>query len=72
MPKYQINYSSHTYYYLTVEAPSYIKAQKIAQNTDGGDFVQSEHGDWEPEPQYDAIEINNTFHNIQEKKRHEN
>ena len=47
MANFRIVYKTTEYVYLDVEADSLEKAQEIAENTDGGEFVEEEAGDWE-------------------------
>lgn len=47
MAKYRVMYKSTDYLYLDVEADSLEEAKKIAEDTDGGEFVKDGYGDWE-------------------------
>ena len=48
-------YKSTEYVYLDVEADSLEEAKEIAENTDGGEFIEDGAGDWE----YDYTEDEN-------------
>lgn len=50
--KYRVMYKSVDYLYLDVEANSIEEAKEIAENTDGGEFIEDGVGDWD----YDRIE----------------
>ena len=47
MEKFQVVYKMTSYVCLDVEANSLEEAKEIAENTDGGDFVENGLGDWE-------------------------
>ena len=49
--KYRVMYKSTDYLYIDVEANSIEEAMEIAENTDGGEFIEDGVGDWE----YDRI-----------------
>ena len=49
--KYRVMYKSTDYLYIDVEADSMEEAIEIAENTDGGEFIEDGVGDWE----YDRI-----------------
>ena len=55
MAKYRVIYKSTDYVYLDVEANSLEEAKEIAENTDGGEFVEDGTGEWE----YDHTEDEN-------------
>ena len=55
MAKFKIMYKSTDYVYLMVEADSLEEAKEIAENTDGGEFIEDGTGDWE----YDHAEDEN-------------
>jgi hypothetical protein len=46
MAKYKVYASYISFCYIDVEADSEEQAYEIAENTDGGDFKQTELGDW--------------------------
>lgn len=45
--KYRVMYKSTEYLYIDVEADSIEEAMEIAENTDGGEFIEDGVGDWE-------------------------
>ena len=45
--KYRVMCKSISYVYLDVEANSVEEAVAIAEDTDGGDFINDGYGDWE-------------------------
>ncbi len=47
MAKFRVMYKSIGYVYLDIEADSLEEAREIAENTDGGEFVEDGIGDWE-------------------------
>ena len=47
MAKYRVFAKTISYAYLDVEAETGEKAKEIAENTDGGEFIATEDGDWE-------------------------
>ncbi len=47
MAKFRVMYKSTDYVYLDVEADSLEEAKEIAENTDGGEFIEDGTGDWE-------------------------
>lgn len=47
MALYRVWAKMTNYCYLDVEADSIDEAEEIADETDGGDFINSEDGDWE-------------------------
>lgn len=49
--KYRVMYKSTEYMYIDVEADSIEEAKEIAENTDGGEFIEDGVGDWE----YDRV-----------------
>ena len=49
--KYKVYYKSIDYVYLEVEANSPEEARAIAEDTDGGEFINDGYGSWE----YDYI-----------------
>lgn len=49
--KYRVMYKSTEYLYIDVEADSIEEAKEIAENTDGGEFIEDGVGDWE----YDRV-----------------
>lgn len=49
--KYRVMYRSIDYVYIDVEADSIEEAKEIAENTDGGEFIEDGVGDWE----YDSV-----------------
>ena len=49
--KYRVMYKSTEYVYIDVEADSIEEAKEIAENTDGGEFIEDDVGDWE----YDSV-----------------
>ena len=49
--KYRVMYKSTEYVYIDVEADSIEEAKGIAENTDGGEFIEDGVGDWE----YDSV-----------------
>ena len=49
--KYRVMYKSTEYVYIDVEADSIEEAKEIAENTDGGEFIEDGVGDWE----YDSV-----------------
>lgn len=49
--KYRVMYRSTDYVYIDVEANSVEEAKEIAENTDGGEFIEDGVGDWE----YDRV-----------------
>ena len=55
MAKFRVMYKSTDYVYLDVEADSLEEAKEIAENTDGGEFIEDGAGDWE----YDYTEDEN-------------
>lgn len=44
--KYRIFYKTVDYFYLDVEADSLEEAKGIAEDTDGGEFIEVSIGDW--------------------------
>ena len=46
MAKFKVKYKSIDYVYLDVEADSLEEAKEIAENTDGGEFMEDGVGDW--------------------------
>ena len=42
MAKFRVMYKSTDYVYLDVEADSLEEAKEIAENTDGGEFIEDE------------------------------
>lgn len=50
--KYRVFYKSTDYVYLDVEANSIEEAKSIAEDTDGGEFIEDGVGDWD----YDRIQ----------------
>lgn len=59
MAKFRVMYKSTDYVYLDVEADSLEEAKEIAENTDGGEFIEDGTGDWEYE--YTADENGNVI-----------
>lgn len=55
MAKFRVMYKSTDYVYLDVESDSLEEAKEIAENTDGGEFIEDGAGDWE----YDYTEDEN-------------
>lgn len=55
MANFRVRYKSISYVYLDVEADSIAEAKDIAENTDGGEFLEDGVGDWE----YDCTEDEN-------------
>lgn len=55
MAKFRVKYRSIDYLYLDVEADTFEEAKEIAENTDGGEFIENGIGDWE----YDHTEDGN-------------
>lgn len=51
--KYRIFYKAIDYVYLDVEANSLEEAKEIAEDTDGGEFIEDGVGDWEYESTVD-------------------
>ena len=49
--KYRVMYKSTDYVYIDVEADSIEEAKEIAENTDGGEFIEDDIGAWE----YDRV-----------------
>ena len=49
--KYRVMYKSTDYVYIDVEADSIEEAKEIAENTDGGEFIEDSIGAWE----YDRV-----------------
>ena len=49
--KYRVMYKSTEYVYIDVEADSIEEAKEIAENTDGGEFIEDGVGYWE----YDSV-----------------
>lgn len=49
--KYRVMYKSTDYVYIDVEADSIEEAKEIAENTDGGEFIEDGIGAWE----YDRV-----------------
>ena len=49
--KYRVMYKSTEYVYIDVEADSIEEAKEIAENTDGGEFIEDGVVDWE----YDSV-----------------
>lgn len=49
--KYRVMYKSTEYLYIDVEADSIEEAKEIAENTDGGEFIEDGVGDWK----YDRV-----------------
>lgn len=49
MTKYRVFAKMTSYAYLDVEAETGEEAKEIAENTDGGEFISTEDGDWEIE-----------------------
>ncbi len=47
MANFRVRYKSISYMYLDVEADSIAEAKDIAENTDGGEFLEDGVGDWE-------------------------
>lgn len=47
MAKYRVFAKMTSYAYLDVEAETSEKAKEIAESTDGGEFINTEDGDWE-------------------------
>lgn len=47
MANFRVRYKSISYMYLDVEADSVAEAKDIAENTDGGEFLEDGIGDWE-------------------------
>ncbi len=47
MAKYRVWAKITDYAYLDVEASSKEEAERVAENTDGGEFIPTENGDWE-------------------------
>lgn len=47
MAKFKVKYKSIDYVYLDVEADSLEEAKEIAENTDGGEFMEDGVSDWE-------------------------
>lgn len=46
MAKFRVKYRSIDYVYLDVEADTFEEAKEIAENTDGGEFIENGIGDW--------------------------
>jgi hypothetical protein len=46
MNKYRVHASYISYCYIDIDADSEEQAWELAENTDGGDFKQTELGDW--------------------------
>ena len=59
MAKFRVMYKSTDYVYLDVEADSLEEAKEIAENTDGGEFIEDGTGDWKYE--YTADENGNVI-----------
>lgn len=55
MAKFRVRYRSIDYIYLEVKADTFEEAKEIAENTDGGNYVEHRFGDWE----YDHTEDEN-------------
>ena len=49
--KYRVMYKSIDYLYIDVEANSIEEAKEIAENTNGGEFIEDGVGDWK----YDRV-----------------
>ena len=47
MAKYRVWAKMISYSYLEVEAESKEEAEAIAEETDGGEFIPTDDGDWE-------------------------
>lgn len=47
MAKFRVKYRSIDYLYLDVEADTLEEAKEIAENTDGGEFIDDGIGYWE-------------------------
>lgn len=47
MHTFRVEAKMTSYAYLDVKAPTKEKAMEIASNTDGGEFISTEYGDWE-------------------------
>lgn len=47
MANFRVIYKSISYVYLDVEADSVAEARTIAENADGGEFLEDGTGDWE-------------------------
>lgn len=47
MAKFRVWAKMTTYSYLEVEADSEEEAEMIAEETDGGEFIPTDDGDWE-------------------------
>ena len=45
--KYRVWAKMTSYAYIEVEAENASEARSIAEDTDGGEFISSEDGDWE-------------------------
>ena len=43
---YRVWYQSTTYCYADIEADSEEKAEEIAENMNGGEFIATDNGDW--------------------------
>ena len=54
MALYRVWAKMTNYCYLDVEADTIDEAEKIAEDADGGDFINSDEGDWEI--MYDSTE----------------
>lgn len=57
MAKYRVWAKMTSYAYLDVEADCVDEAETIANNTDGGEFISTEDGDWEVNPDDNIQEV---------------
>lgn len=47
MAKFRVYAESTSNYYIEVEAENEEQAKEIAENTDGGDFIEDGSGSWD-------------------------
>ena len=47
MAKFRVWAKMTSYAYLDIEADTKEEAEKIAEDTDGGEFISTDGGDWE-------------------------
>lgn len=57
MSKYRVWAKMTTYSYLDVEADCVDEAETIAKNTDGGEFITTNDGNWEVNPDDNIQEV---------------
>ena len=55
MPKFRVWAKMTSYAYLEIEADTKEEAEKIAEDTDGGEFISTDGGDWEILDETDEI-----------------